>query len=58
MKGKILRDISNKIIPHISTWKLITIRKTVQDYLKTKHNLDSLFLHHPFYPYPIISKDS
>ena len=52
------RDISNKIMPYVTTWKLVTIRKTVQDYLKNKYNLDSLFLHHPFYPYPIISKDS
>lgn len=52
------RDISNKILPHITTWKLVTIRKIVQDYLKDKYNLNSLFLHHPFYPYPIVSKHS
>ncbi len=39
-------------------YKLITIRKTVQEYLKTKYDLDSIFMYHPFYPYPIISKES
>jgi hypothetical protein len=46
------RDISDRIIELIKKWKIIiTIRRTVQDYLKQRHNLDSLFLYHPFYPY-------
>jgi hypothetical protein len=50
------RDISEKVVPYIKNkWKLITIRKTVQEYLNTKYNLDSLFLYHPFYPYPVTS---
>ena len=50
------RDISDKVVPYIKNkWKLITIRKTVQEYLNTKYNLDSLFLYHPFYPYPVTS---
>jgi glycosyltransferase involved in cell wall biosynthesis len=48
------RDISEKVVPYIKNkWKLITIRKTVQEYLNTKYNLDSLFLYHPFYPYSV-----
>ena len=50
------RDISEKVVPYIKNkWKLITIRKTVQEYLNTKYNLDSLFLYHPFYPYSVTS---
>lgn len=52
------RDISDKVIPYIKSWKVITIRKTVQEYLKNRYNLDTLFLYHPFYPYPIISRES
>lgn len=47
------RDISDRNIQLIKKWKIIiTIRRTVQDYLKQTYNLDSLFLYHPFYPYP------
>ncbi|MGC1929502.1 MAG: hypothetical protein WA667_11045 [Candidatus Nitrosopolaris sp.] len=51
------RDISDRMIPIIRKYKIITIRRTVQDFLMQKYNLDSLFLHHPFYPYPVISKN-
>ncbi|MDQ3083258.1 MAG: hypothetical protein M3Q77_00400 [Thermoproteota archaeon] len=48
------RDISKKVIPFIKNkWKVITIRKTVQQYLYNKFGLESLFLFQPFYPYPI-----
>jgi hypothetical protein len=33
-------------------FKIITIRKTVQDYIKVNFNIDSEFLPHPFYEYP------
>ena len=50
------RDISEKVVPYIKNkWKLVTIRKTVQEHLNTKYNLDSLFLYHPFYPYSVTS---
>ncbi len=52
------RDISDKTVSRVKNYKLITIRKTVQEYLKTKYDLDSIFMYHPFYPYPIISKES
>lgn len=51
------RDISDRMIPIIRKYKIITIRRTVQDFLMRKFNLDSLFLHHPFHPYPVISKN-
>jgi len=46
------RDLSSRMIPYLKKWNLITIRKTMQDYLKYVYNLDSIFLYHPFYPYP------
>ena len=50
------RDISEKVVPFIKNkWKLVTIRKTVQEYLNTKYSLESLFLYHPFYPYSVKS---
>lgn len=45
------RDISERVVSLIKTWKVITIRKTVQKYLEMKHNIRSLFLYHPFFPY-------
>ena len=51
------RDISHRMIPIIRNCKIITIRRTVQDFLMQKYNLDSLFLHHPFHPYPVISNN-
>jgi hypothetical protein len=52
------RDISDIMIPVIRNYKIVTIRKTVQDFLIQKYDLSSLFLYHPFYPYPItISKN-
>ena len=52
------RDISNRMIPYLKKWNLITIRKTMQDYLKQRYDLDSIFLYHPFYPYPTFNKQS
>jgi hypothetical protein len=45
------RDISERIASLIKTWKVITIRKTVQRYLGMKYGIGSLFLYHPFFPY-------
>jgi len=52
------RDISDKVIPYIMNYKLITMRKTVQNFIKAKYELNSNFMHHPFYPYPVIVKKS
>lgn len=51
------RDITDRMIPLIKGWKIITIRETVQQYLKQKYDLDPLFLYHPFYPYPVVCKN-
>jgi hypothetical protein len=34
----------------------MTIRKTIQHFLKNKYDIDSKFLYHPFYPYPLSRK--
>ena len=47
LKGK-----ENKIVELINNFKIITIRKTVQEYLKNKYDVDADFLPHPFYEYP------
>ena len=35
----------------LKKFKIITIRKTVQDYLKKEYNIDSELINHPFYQY-------
>ena len=45
------RDVSERIASLIKTWKIVTIRKTVQRYLELKYGIGSLFLYHPFFPY-------
>jgi hypothetical protein len=52
------RDISEKAIPFIRNYKLVTMRRMVQKYLKEKYDLDSTFIHHPFYPYPVVIKNA
>jgi len=47
LKGK-----ENGIIKNINRFKIITIRKTVQELLKKEYGVDSDFLPHPFYEYP------
>ena len=48
IKGKSCQSV----IDNLSRFKVITIRKTVQIYLKENLNINSIFLHHPFYQYP------
>ncbi len=51
-------NIPQKIVPYIKKWKIITIRKSVQHYLQSRFGLESLFLYHPFFPYPTIPSDA
>ena len=48
VKGK----STGPVINNLDRFKIFTIRKTVEKYLKSKFNVNSLFLHHPFYEYP------
>src|SRR4030095_13132552 len=52
------RDISDRVLPFIIDYKLITMRKSVQNFLKVKYELNSDFIYHPFYAYPVIIKKS
>ena len=47
LKGK-----DNEIVKLIHHFKIITIRKTVQEFIKKEYNVDTDFLPHPFYEYP------
>ena len=49
VKGKSCQPV----LDNLSRFKVITIRETVKHFLKEKYNIDSLFLPHPFYEYPI-----
>jgi hypothetical protein len=42
---------NNKLIEYLDKFKVITIRESVQEYLKEKFKKDSIFLKHPFYQY-------
>ena len=53
LKGK-----NNEIVKNIQRFRVITIRKTVQEFLKKEYNIDSDFLSHPFYEYPKNSEPS
>jgi hypothetical protein len=46
-------EIFKENIPYLKYWNIICIRKTFQEYLKKKYNIEPMFLYHPFYPYPI-----
>lgn len=49
-------EVSSKatepLVQELKRFKILTIRKSVQEYLKKKLNLSSKFLLHPFYEYP------
>jgi hypothetical protein len=49
-------EVSSKatepLVAELKRFKILTIRKSVQDYLKEKLNLSSKFLVHPFFEYP------
>ena len=48
VKGKSCQILIN----NLSRFKVVTIRETVKKYLKDTLDIDSIFLHHPFYEYP------
>src|SRR5215210_760471 len=43
--------------PYLKYWNIITIRKSMQQYLRDKYGIESKFLYHPYYPYPIQQHD-
>lgn len=49
-------ELKKPVIEHLPRFKIITIRKSVEKYLKDKYNINSEFLVHPFYPFEKPSK--
>jgi hypothetical protein len=46
-------EVKKELIEHLRRFRIITIRNSVKQFLKDYHNLESLFLLHPFFPYHI-----
>jgi len=53
-----VRGMTPELLRHLRRFRLFTIRKSVQDYLTKKLQLQSTFLVHPFYPYPYEKSES
>ena len=49
-------EISKQTEPCLKYWNIICIRKSFQEYLKNKYDVNPKFLHHPFYPYPTVQQ--
>jgi glycosyltransferase involved in cell wall biosynthesis len=43
--------------PYLKYWNIVTIRKSMQQYLRDRYGIESKFIYHPFYPYPIQQHD-
>ena len=43
--------------PYLKYWNIITIRKSMQQFLLDRYGIDSKFIYHPFYQYPIHLED-
>lgn len=50
--SEVTKKTSPVLLEHLPRFRIITIRKSVQDYLKTRFGFHSEFIIHPFYPYP------
>lgn len=46
-------ELKPALLPHLRRFRLVTIRASVQTFLKEHHDLPSLFLPHPFYEYAL-----
>jgi hypothetical protein len=46
-------ELTEELIPHLRRFRVITIRKSVQEFLLVRHNINSKFILHPFYEYPL-----
>jgi hypothetical protein len=48
--SEVTKANNSELIKHLHRFRIITIRKSVQSYLKSSLGLNSIFLLHPFYP--------
>ena len=46
-------EISESNEPYLKYWNIVTIRKSMQQFLLDRYGIDSKFIYHPFYPYPL-----
>jgi len=46
------QELFSIVIPYLKGWKIVNIRKTVQDWFKKTYDIKTNFLWHPFYEYP------
>ena len=46
-------EISTFNEPYLKYWNIITIRKSMQQFLRNIYGMESKFIYHPFYPYQI-----
>ena len=50
-------EISKFNEPYLKDWNIITIRKSMQQFLRERYRIESKFIYHPFYPYPVHPDD-
>ena len=50
-------ELKAPVLECLKRFKIITIRPTVSELLKTKYDLDNTFMYHPFYGFPRILKN-
>ena len=50
--SEVTKKTSPVLLEHLPRFRIITIRKSVQDYLKARFGFHSEFIIHPFYAYP------
>ena len=50
-------ELKPQVLECLNRFKIITIRPTVSQLLKTKYNLDNRLIYHPFYEFPRILKN-
>nr|MDQ3853713.1 hypothetical protein [Thermoproteota archaeon] len=51
-------EISKFNKPYLKYWNIITIRKSMQQFIRDRYGIDSKFIYHPFYLYPIQQADN
>lgn len=49
--SEVTKKTSYMLLEHLKRFNVITIRKSVQSYLLTNHNINSKYIPHPFYQY-------
>ena len=56
--SEVTKKEAPELLEHLRRFRVITIRESVQRFLKQKYDISSLFLIHPFFPYKFDRCDS